>query len=137
MNSGKLLVILIGALIATLAQAQIYKWKDEKGQPQYSESPPADRPYETVADNLSHGDGTYRPAPYRYQSSQTAQNGTAIHSAYPYHAADWNTCSEKKRDAIRAEKRGQKDRAEILNEWLWKNCREYSNELRTIEQQMM
>jgi hypothetical protein len=32
---------------------------------------------------------------------------------------------------------GDNDQASRLDEWLWKNCRTYSNELRQLEQNAM
>ncbi|MFT3929947.1 MAG: hypothetical protein QM709_06580 [Spongiibacteraceae bacterium] len=46
---------------------------------------------------------------------------------------DWEGCRAAKLGAIRARNSGQRDQANDLDEWLWKNCRSYSNELRDLE----
>lgn len=75
--------------------------------------------------------------------------------AFNVGAAEWRQCEKAKlrqldleqtrREASPARKRkhsrqhGERshDSVESLDEWLWKNCREYSYELRTLEQQRM
>jgi hypothetical protein len=42
-----------------------------------------------------------------------------------------------KRRAVMAEKRDRRKGAPDLESWLWKNCRQYSNELRKVAQSMM
>jgi hypothetical protein len=50
---------------------------------------------------------------------------------------DWDGCRTAKLGAIRARDSGDLDRANNLDEWLWKNCRSYSVELRQLEQDGM
>lgn len=50
---------------------------------------------------------------------------------------DWEGCRSVKLGAIRARSGGNTDRANHLDEWLWKNCRGYSEELRALEQDRM
>lgn len=37
----------------------------------------------------------------------------------------------------RFDRAGAQDEIKNIDEWLWKNCRDYSNEMRSIEQQYM
>ncbi|MDB6063652.1 MAG: hypothetical protein JWM78_3755 [Verrucomicrobiaceae bacterium] len=71
------------------------------------------------------------------------------------HAAEWRACEKaklrqldlqqskrtaspsNKRKSSRSRGEGAHDSAEQLEDWLWKNCRQYSYELRTLEQQRM
>ena len=46
---------------------------------------------------------------------------------------DWEGCRAAKLGAIRSRDSGQLDQANDLDEWLWKNCRSYSIELRALE----
>lgn len=50
---------------------------------------------------------------------------------------DWDGCRKAKLGAISARKSGRADDANDLDDWLWKNCRSYSNELRQLEQDDM
>lgn len=50
---------------------------------------------------------------------------------------DWDGCRKAKLGAINARSSGNADQANNLDEWLWKNCRSYSNELRQLEQDEM
>jgi hypothetical protein len=52
-------------------------------------------------------------------------------------AADWEGCRKTKLNQLNARQRGDADRANNLEEWLWKNCRSYSSELRDLEQDGM
>lgn len=70
------------------------------------------------------------------------------------HAAEWKECERAKLRQLKLEQRshsggktGHKARsgktsnsrhnAAAIDEWLWKNCRSYSNELRRLEQSRM
>jgi len=70
------------------------------------------------------------------------------------HAAEWKECERAKLRQLKLEQRtqtggksAQKSRsgktassrrnAAALDEWLWKNCRSYSSELRRLEQNQM
>ncbi len=50
---------------------------------------------------------------------------------------DWEGCRKAKLGAIRERDSGHADAANRLDEWLWKSCRSYSNELRQLEQDGM
>lgn len=50
---------------------------------------------------------------------------------------DWEGCRKAKLGWINARERGDSDQANHLDEWLWRNCRTYSNELRQLEQNDM
>lgn len=50
---------------------------------------------------------------------------------------DWDGCRKAKLGAIKARGSGKSDEANNLDDWLWKNCRAYSNELRQLEQDAM
>ncbi len=50
---------------------------------------------------------------------------------------DWEGCRKAKLGAMRARDTGNIDQANRLDEWLWKNCRTYSDELRQLEQNDM
>lgn len=68
------------------------------------------------------------------------------------HGADWRACEQAKLRVLQIERGGgetktskrknrrgdnRRQRAEEIDTWLWKNCREYSYELRQIEQGRM
>lgn len=68
------------------------------------------------------------------------------------HAAEWRECEHAKlrqldleqarrqaKPSGKSHQRKKTSRASVeqLDEWLWKNCREFSYELRTLEQQRM
>ncbi len=50
---------------------------------------------------------------------------------------DWEGCRNAKLGAIKARRSGRSSAANDLDDWLWKNCRSYSNELRQLEQDDM
>ena len=50
---------------------------------------------------------------------------------------DWDGCRSAKLGALRARDSGDTSRANDLDDWLWKNCRAYSDELRQLEQNAM
>lgn len=50
---------------------------------------------------------------------------------------DWDGCRKAKLGAIKARHSGRSSEANDLDDWLWKNCRSYSNELRQLEQDDM
>lgn len=80
---------------------------------------------------------------------------TLVVSAAPLHAAEWRECEKAKLQQLRQTEKARvsapkkshgKHRArtnssysssEDLETWLWKNCRDYSYELRSLEQQRM
>lgn len=71
------------------------------------------------------------------------------------HAAEWKECERAKLRLLKLEQRAQngnhgaarkgsrgktpdaRRNAASLDEWLWKNCRSYASELRTLEQSRM
>ena len=50
---------------------------------------------------------------------------------------DWDGCRSTKLNALSARAGGDMQQANRLDEWLWKNCRSYSQELRELEQDRM
>ncbi len=126
----------IALLIAGLSQAEIYKWTDAKGVTHYSQ----ERPEETKSTAKVDIQTEYSaPEQQPYIAPRTPTPATEnytrkVENQNTY--AEWNQCAETKRRAIIAEKRRARN-AEELNEWLWQNCRGYSNELREIERSMM
>jgi len=50
---------------------------------------------------------------------------------------NWEGCRKAKLGSMHARDTGDSDQANHLDEWLWKNCRTYSNELRELEQNDM
>jgi hypothetical protein len=50
---------------------------------------------------------------------------------------DWDGCRSAKLSAMRSRDNGALDQANRLDDWLWKNCRGYSQELRDLEQDEM
>lgn len=76
-------------------------------------------------------------------------------SVAPLHAAEWRECEKVKLQQLRLTEKSRvsapkkshgKHRARTdsshttaddLETWLWKNCRDYSYELRTLEQERM
>jgi hypothetical protein len=70
------------------------------------------------------------------------------------HAAEWRACEKAKLRQLNLEQTARsgggkkpsrsrsgssksRENADRLDEWLWKNCRDYANELRTLEQERM
>jgi hypothetical protein len=52
-------------------------------------------------------------------------------------ASDWEGCRQTKLNQLRQARSGNLERANQLDEWLWKNCRSYSEDLRQLEQDQM
>jgi len=52
-------------------------------------------------------------------------------------ATDWEGCRKTKLNQLSLTESGNLDRAKRLDEWLWKNCRSYSEDLRQLEQDQM
>lgn len=50
---------------------------------------------------------------------------------------NWEGCRKAKLGSMHARDIGDSDQANHLDEWLWKNCRSYSNDLRQLEQNDM
>lgn len=79
----------------------------------------------------------YYPRPYRPRpvivNQLPPQPALEINSL----TDDWEGCRKAKLGWINARERGDSDQANHLDEWLWKNCRTYSIELRQLEQNDM
>jgi|KBSSwiStaDraftv2_1062776.scaffolds.fasta_scaffold62215_5 hypothetical protein len=78
-----------------------------------------------------------------------------VSTAAPLQAAEWRECEKAKLQQLRLTERARtsaptktrskhrpsanstRATADDIDTWLWKNCREYSYELRTLEQQRM
>ncbi|HSB98137.1 MAG TPA: hypothetical protein VLC91_16875 [Spongiibacteraceae bacterium] len=52
-------------------------------------------------------------------------------------ASDWEGCRKTKLNQLNLTESGNLERAKQLDEWLWKNCRSYSEDLRQLEQDQM
>ncbi len=50
---------------------------------------------------------------------------------------DWEGCRNAKISQLNSQQNGDQSRARQLDEWLWKNCRSYSEDLRQLEQDRM
>lgn len=50
---------------------------------------------------------------------------------------DWEGCRNAKVSQLNSQRSGDQTRARQLDEWLWKNCRNYSEDLRQLEQDRM
>jgi hypothetical protein len=50
---------------------------------------------------------------------------------------DWDGCRNAKLSQLNSQQSGDQSRAKQLDEWLWKNCRGYSEDLRQLEQDRM
>lgn len=50
---------------------------------------------------------------------------------------DWEGCRKAKMNQLNMVQSGDTARARQLEEWLWKNCRSYSEDLRQLEQDRM
>jgi hypothetical protein len=50
---------------------------------------------------------------------------------------DWEGCRNAKLSQLNSQQNGDQSRARQLDEWLWKNCRSYSEDLRQLEQDRM
>jgi hypothetical protein len=140
MKSRKLFVSLIGLLIATCANGEIYQWKDKNGKTHYSDTQPPNSANAIVKRDENNLPGITRLEPQQFrrpvEAIYAAPQAYSQRVAVTNNDADWNSCADTKRKAVIAEKRRSQN-AEKLNEWLWQNCRSYSNELREIERQMM
>jgi len=75
-----------------------------------------------------------RPYPYRraiiIQQAQPAEDNTPP-------STDWEGCRREKLKQLHASNYGDTEQANRIDEWLWKNCRSYSNELRQLDQDEM
>jgi hypothetical protein len=86
-----------------------------------------------------------RPAQSPYYDSHPHHTRPVIINQLPAEPAieinsltdDWEGCRKAKLGSMRARNTGDSDQANHLDEWLWKNCRSYSNELRQLEQNDM
>ena len=86
---------------------------------------------------------SYRPQPHPYPYYQRPRP-VIINQLPPEPAIeinslndDWEGCRTAKLGSMRARNYGRADEANNLDEWLWKNCRSYSYELRQLEQDDM
>ncbi len=52
-------------------------------------------------------------------------------------SSDWEGCKKTKLNQISLSQNGNLERSKQLDEWLWKNCRSYSEDLRQLEQDQM
>lgn len=50
---------------------------------------------------------------------------------------DWEGCRNAKLNQLNSQQSGDQSHAKQLDEWLWKNCRNYSEDLRQLEQDRM
>jgi hypothetical protein len=75
----------------------------------------------------------YRPYPYSRQSTIIYSEPAAAPIDISELHDDWEGCRSAKLDAIHSRNAGHLDQANRLDEWLWKNCRSYSEELRDLE----
>ncbi len=117
--------------------------KKSTSQPVVSRPPPA--PARPTPPPPSCGPGFFpdsngacRPnTPYRRPIiiEQDAANPRA--DVAPAASDDWEGCRKTKLNQLAALRNGDTDNANHLDEWLWKNCRSYSSELRDLEQDRM
>lgn len=77
-----------------------------------------------------------RPIPYPYRRPVITAPAPPPADVAPSEA-DWDGCRQEKYKQLNALRYGDTQRANHIDEWLWKNCRSYSNELRQIEQDAM
>jgi hypothetical protein len=125
------LLLIFAVLSDSNSVADIYRWKDSKGRTVYGAEPPRGTFATVVPNNMTE----YEYVPAGVESNgQPSQSGAVWAEAAN---APYQQCAETKRRAVYLEKRKAHSQAERLNEWLWKECRIYSNELRKIEQEMM
>lgn len=78
-----------------------------------------------------------QPGPYYRRPVIVNQINTAPPVEISNLRDDWDGCRTAKLGSIRARDSGDLDRANNLDDWLWKNCRSYSVELRQLEQDGM
>lgn len=89
--------------------------------------------------NPSHPVGPSRPIyPDRdgYRNPVIIQQAPAPVAEAPL-TDDWEGCRSAKVSQLNSQQNGDQSRARQLDEWLWKNCRNYSTELRQLEQDRM
>lgn len=81
----------------------------------------------------------HRNDPYRYRPRPVIINQLPPEPALEINSLtdDWDGCRKAKLGAMHARGSGRADEANNLDEWLWKNCRNYSYELRQLEQDAM
>ena len=77
-----------------------------------------------------------RPTPYPYRRPAFVAPVAPSENSGPA-ASDWEGCRQEKLKQLNALRYGDTSRANRLDEWLWKNCRSFSNELRQLEQDAM
>lgn len=77
----------------------------------------------------------YRPYPYYRRPIIVNSEPTTAPAPIDINALkdDWEGCRSTKINAINSRRAGSLDQANRLEEWLWKNCRYYSEELRDLE----
>lgn len=116
-------------------KAEIYKWTDKDGKTHYSNSKPATENTSalSIQEEYTPGAPVYhqRPTP----RATTRPQNHYVHAPTP--GASLSACEDTKISAVYAAKAKRRTQEKHLEEWLWKNCRAYSRELRKIEQQMM
>lgn len=76
-----------------------------------------------------------RPHPYRRPVIVNPTPPQAEDTTPP--STDWEGCRQEKLKQLNALRYGDTTLANRLDEWLWKNCRSFSNELRELEQDAM
>lgn len=79
----------------------------------------------------------YHPQPYRQRPVIINQLPEEPAIEIDSLSDDWDGCRKAKLGAIKARNSGRASEANNLDEWLWKNCRAYSYELRQLEQDDM
>lgn len=129
---------LIGLLtLSTAAAAQAIILPHEKPKPTAPTPPPNTQPqcpsghYDTAGNCLPWYYHRRRPVIIQQQAAPAEPAVTEPPTA------DREGCRQSKIKQLNALKSGDTDRANKLDEWLWKNCRYYSDELRDIEQDNM
>lgn len=121
---------------------QKFQMRDGTSQPPIDDK---SKPRPTLDCSRPNTDPRCRPSPPPYYYPQPYRQRPVIINQLPEQPAieinsltdDWEGCRTAKLGAISARKSGHADEANNLDEWLWKNCRSYSNELRQLEQNDM
>jgi hypothetical protein len=124
---------LLGA--APPLSADIFQWRDADGRTYYGDSPPERTAAQRLDSQVLPPVNT-RPAPSQLPKRAAPARTRAPDTSAP-RKATLKQCVAAKKKAVRAEQKRPRHGDPQLESWLWKNCRNFSHELRKVSQSMM